>query len=89
MSKLIAIIAGLVLLWALFDFGAQSTAPEIQHDNQSSAVAKNAVSSPYITMFCKDDSSISLSGEVPDDDARDAFPERARDMFRFFEVESN
>ncbi len=136
MSRLIAVIAGLLLLWALFEFGAKSKAPEIQQDIQSrsaaaiadagyddvsvsadgrklrlsgevadqesigkvSAIASGvrgvravasevAVSSPYITMFCKDDSSISLSGEVPDDDAQDAFPERARDMFRFFEVE--
>jgi len=136
MSKLIAIIASLFLLWALFEFGAVSKAPEIQQDIQSRAAAAIseagyngvtvytdgrdlslggevadqesidtvsdiargvygvrlvdsdvAVSAPYITMFCKDESSISLSGEVPDDDARDAFPERARDMFRFFTVE--
>ncbi len=136
MSKFIAIIAGLLLLWALFEFGAVSKAPEIQQDIQSRAATAIAdagyddvtvsadgrdlslsgevadqgsvgevsdiaigtrgvrvvnsdviVSSPYITKFCKDESSISLSGEVPDDDARDAFPERARDMFRFFAVE--
>jgi OOP family OmpA-OmpF porin len=136
MSRLIAIIAGLLLLWALFEFGAVSKAPEIQQDIQSraataivdagyddvtvsadgrdlhlggevaeqesvsqvSAIATGlrgvrvvnsdvTLAAPYITMFCKDDPSISLSGEVPDDDARDAFPERARDIFRFFNVE--
>jgi OOP family OmpA-OmpF porin len=136
MSRLIVIIAGLLLLWALFEFGAVSKAPEIQQDIQSRSAAAIAdagydgvtvsadgrnlrlsgevadqgsvdnvaaiasdvrgvravasevvVASPYITKFCKDDSSISLSGVVPDDDARDAFPERARDIFRFFEID--
>ena len=136
MSKTIAVVAGLLLMWALFEFGAQSKAPEIQQDIQSRAVAAIAdagydgvtvsadgrdlslrgevakqesvaevsnvasgvrgvrvvhnevsLAAPYVTTFCKDESSISLSGEVPDDDARNAFPERARDMFRFFEVE--
>jgi len=136
MSKTIAVTAGLLLLWALFEFGAQSKAPEIQQDiqlraaaaiadagyddvtvsadgrdlslrgeaaNQESVakvsniasavrgvrVVHNEVSlaAPYVTTFCKDESSISLSGEVPDDDARNAFPERARDMFRYFEVD--
>ena len=138
MSRLIAIIAGIFLLWALFEFGALSKAPEIQQDIQSRATAAIAVagyddvtvsvdgrdlslsgevadqesigkvsdiavavrgvrvvssdvsqSAPYVTTFCKDESSISLSGEVPDDDAQVAFPERARDMFRFFEVEDS
>jgi OOP family OmpA-OmpF porin len=136
MSRLIAFVAGLFLLWALFEFGAESRAPEIQQDIQSRAAAaiaaagyddvtvsvdgrdlslagevpneksiseaiaiasdvrgvrvvdsNVAVAAPYVTTFCKDHSSISLSGEVPDDNARAAFPERARDMFRFFEVE--
>ncbi len=138
MSRLIAIIAGILLLWVLFEFGAASRAPEIQQDIQSRAGAAIAdagydavsvsvdgrdlslsgavanqesinnvskiaaavrgvrvvdsevsLSAPYVTTFCKDGSSISLSGEVPDDDAREAFPERARDMFRFFVVEES
>lgn len=91
----IAIIVGIVLLWALFQFGADSKAPEIQQDIQSRARAAQAVESnvspaeAYVTTFCKGESSISLSGEVPDHDAREAFPERARDMFRFFAVEES
>jgi outer membrane protein OmpA-like peptidoglycan-associated protein len=136
MSRLVVIIAGLLLLWALFEFGAVSKAPEIEQDIQARAAAaiadagydgvtvsadgRNlrlggevadqesvnsvadiangvrgvrevdsdvAVAAPYITIFCKNEASISLSGEVPDKNARDAFPERARDMFRFFEIE--
>ena len=138
MSRLIAIIAGILLLWVLFEFGAVSKAPEIQQDIQSRASAAIAdagyddvtvsvdgrdlslsgavanqesinkvseiatavrgvrvvdsdvsLSAPYVTTFCKDETSISLTGEVPDHDAREAFPERARDMFRFFVVEES
>lgn len=138
MSRLIAVIAGLLLLWALFEFGARSTAPGIQQDIQTRtdaaidaagyadvvvsvdgrdvslngkvddedsvvnagevAAAVNgvrmvesdvSVSSPYVTIFCKDDTTILLSGDVPDDDARDAFPERARDMFRYWNIDDN
>jgi OOP family OmpA-OmpF porin len=44
---------------------------------------------PYITRFCKDATSIRLSGDVPVEDDRRAFPERARDMFRFWAVEDD
>ena len=138
MSRLIAVIAGLLLLWALFEFGARSTAPEIQQDIQTRtdaalnaagyvdvsanvdgrdvslggtvddadsvatvsdvAAAVNgvrvvdnnvSVALPYATEFCKSESTITLSGHVPDDDAREAFPERARDMFRYWNIEDN
>ena len=137
MNKWIAIIAGLLLLWALFEFGAKSKAPVIQQDIQTrtqaaladagysdvaatadgrdvglsgtvaddesvAAVADTAsgvrgvrkvssdvATAPYMTSFCKDDSTISLTGNVPDDDTRSAFPERARDMFRFWNVEED
>ncbi len=138
MSRWIAVIAGLLLLWALFEFGARSTAPGIQQDIQTRTEAaidaagyadvavsvdgrdvslggnvadedsvvsasevaaavdgvrtvKNddLVASPYVTIFCKDDTTILLSGDVPDDDARDAFPERARDMFRYWNIDDN
>lgn len=136
MSRWIAVIAGLLLLWALFEFGARTKAPEIQLDIQTRTTAAIsaagysdvsvstdgrdvtlsgnvsdegsvdaaadtasmvrgvrqvtndvAVYAPYVTQFCKDDETISLSGNVPDDDTRTAFPERARDMFRFWDVE--
>ena len=138
MSRWIAIIAGVLLLWALFQFGARTQAPEIQQDIQtrtsaaiadagltdvavatdgrdvtlSGSVADEAsveaagdvaagvrgvrtvanditVAAPYVTKFCKDDDTISLSGHVPDDDALSAFPERARDMFRVWNIEEN
>ncbi|MGI9200453.1 MAG: OmpA family protein [Woeseiaceae bacterium] len=138
MNKWIAIIAGILLLWALFEFGAKSKAPEIQQDiqtrtataisdagygdvvatadgrdvNLSGSVAEEGqiatatdtasgvrgvrqvssdvtVAAAYVTKFCKDDSTITLAGDVPDDDAMEAFPERARDMFRFWNVEES
>lgn len=138
MSRWIAIIAGVLLLWALFEFGAKSKAPEIQQDIQTrtnaaisdagyedvivsadgrdvtltgsvaneesiAAAAESAdgvrgvrqvtndvvVAAPYVTKFCKNDATITLAGDVPDDDAREAFPERARDMFRFWNVEES
>ncbi|MFT5501162.1 MAG: OOP family OmpA-OmpF porin [Woeseiaceae bacterium] len=138
MSRLIAIVAGMLLLWALFEFGASQKAPVIQADIQSRTetaladggfdnvsatvdgrdvqldgdvgeewmigevvsaaesvrgahlVSSNViVAAPYVTEFCKDESTISLSGNVPDNDAGDAFPERARDMFRYWTVEES
>jgi len=126
------------LLWALFQFGARSTAPEIQQDIQTrTAAAMDAagyadvtvstygrdvslggtaadeesvatasevaaavngvrtvdsdvtVAAPYATNFCKDETTITLSGDVPDQDARDAFPERAQDMFRYWQIEDH
>ena len=138
MSRLIAIVVGMLLLWALFDFGARLKAPVIERDVQSrtkiaiedaglhdvSVVADGrdivlggevadersvrpaadiaasirgvrvvesdvVVAAPYVTNFCKDESTITLSGSVSDDDARNAFPERARDMFRHWNVEES
>jgi len=43
----------------------------------------------YFTQFCKDDSRILLTGNVSDEDARSAFPERAQDMFRYWNVEQD
>lgn len=43
----------------------------------------------YFTQFCKNESQILLTGNVSDEDARSAFPERARDMFRYWEVEQD
>ena len=43
----------------------------------------------YHTRFCKDATTIELAGDVSDDDARVAFPERARDMFRYWSVEDD
>lgn len=135
MSRLIAIVAGIILLWALFEFAARTRAPDIQADIQArtemamsdagydsvtvnvdgrdvllsgevadeasvgdaSQVATNvrgtrvvdsdvSVAVPYTTMFCKDESTITLSGNVPIADANADFPERARDMFRYWTV---
>jgi len=138
MTRLIAIVVGMFMLWALFEFGARSSAPSIQQDVQSRAadavaaagydrvsvivdgrdvqltgevgdeqsisqvagtasdvrgvrVVDNnvAVALPYVTTFCKDESTITLTGNVPSDDARGTFPERARDMFRAWTVTQN
>ena len=134
MNKWIAVIAGLLLLWALFEFGAKAKAPVIQQDIQARTqaaltdsgyaditatadgrdislsgsveddesaeaavdiaaavrgvrqVTSDLTAAPYMTRFCKDDATISLTGNVPDDDTRSAFPERARDMFRAWNV---
>jgi OOP family OmpA-OmpF porin len=135
MSRLIAIVVGMFLLWALFEFGARSSAPTIQQDvqlrtadavaaagydgvsvivdgrdvqltgdvrdehsvSQVAGIASDvrgvrivdnnvAIALPYVTKFCKDESTITLTGNVPSDDAKDAFPERARDMFRAWSV---
>jgi len=45
------------------------------------------VHAPYQSRFCKDDEKIYLTGAVPDADAMTAFPERARDIFRYWTVE--
>jgi OOP family OmpA-OmpF porin len=51
---------------------------------------ENAVTvAVYFTQFCKDDSRILLTGNVSDEDARTAFPERAQDMFRYWEIEQD
>ena len=138
MNRLITLIIGLAVLWALFEFGAKSRAPYIQADIQNrteaaiSDAALNGISVstdgrdvtlsgsvssdadlalagdtgtsvrgvrvvendvsvvvPYRTRFCKDATHIRLSGEVPEENDRVAFPERARDMFRFWTVEDN
>jgi outer membrane protein OmpA-like peptidoglycan-associated protein len=138
MNKWIAIFGGMLLLWALFEFGAKSKAPEIQQDIQTRTAAAISdagyedvnvsvdgrdvtltgsvaveesiaaaeasadgvrgvrkvtndvlVAAAYITKFCKNEESITLAGDVPDDDTREAFPERARDMFRFWNVEES
>lgn len=138
MKKLITLAIGLVLLWALFNFGARAKAPEIQADIQSrtqaaliengfadavatadgrdvtltGTVASEAdleaagswardvygvrvvandltVALPYSTRFCKDATHIRLDGEVPMADDSAAFPERARDMFRYWTVEDD
>jgi OOP family OmpA-OmpF porin len=54
-------------------------------------VVDNALSfiAMYHTRFCKDATTIELAGEVSDEDARVAFPERARDMFRYWSVEDD
>lgn len=54
-------------------------------------VVDNALSivAIYHTRFCKDDSTIVLEGDVSDDDAMASFPERARDMFRYWTVEDD
>ena len=136
MSKWLTILVGLLLLWALFDYGARLRAPEIQADIQARSqaavsqagydqiavntdgrdvtlsgqvpdqdIAEDAgrivsgvrgvrvvhndisVHTPYATRFCKDESTIHLAGHVPDDDAMATFPERARDMFRYWTVD--
>lgn len=43
----------------------------------------------YFTQFCKDDTRILLTGNVSDEDARNAFPQRAQDMFRHWSVEQD
>lgn len=138
MSRLIVIVIGMVLLWALFEFGASTRAPVIQRDIQDRTsmamtgaglanvavaadgrdvylsgevsdeqdvsragdIAANVrgvrvvnnnleVANPYITSFCKDSEEITLSGAVSDNDASEAFPERARDMFRYWRIDSD
>ena len=138
MNRLITLAVGLVLLWALFNFGARAKAPEIQADIQSRTQAALAeqgysdavatadgrdvtltgtvaseeaveaagsaaigvygvrvvandltVALPYSTRFCKDATHIRLDGEVPQEDDSLAFPERARDMFRYWTVEDD
>ena len=138
MSRLITIVVGMILLWALFEFGARSRAPEIQADiqlrtetamvdagydgvtvdvdgrdvhlsgevadeasvNNASDVAASVrgarvvesnvtVALPYATKFCKDENTITLSGNVPNADADADFPERARDMFRYWTVDED
>lgn len=138
MSKLITLVFGVLLLWAVFHFGARSQAPVIQDDIQhrtAAAVADagytdvsvttdgrdvtlvgevaddesvlvvgdianavrgvrvvdnmTSVADPYLTRFCKDETTITLSGNVPSDDEKGEFPERARDMFRYWEVNEN
>ena len=137
MSRLILLIVGLCLLWALFAFGAKGRAPVIEADVDSRVEAVLAdlglddvvvitdgrdvllegtvttsdkadaatsaaadvwgvrvvdqqiqVAGVYHTQFCKD-RSILLTGDVSDADAEAAFPERARDMFRFWRVEED
>jgi OOP family OmpA-OmpF porin len=133
MSKLVTLIAGLVVLWALFQFGARTKAPLIQADILSrtelaitdadladvnvtvdgrdvelggsvedEAQAKQAVEvasgvrgihlvnsdlaiapgRAYFTRFCKEPGNIVLTGNVPDEESRNAFSDRARDLFR-------
>lgn len=138
MNKLGILIVGLVLLWALFYFGARGQAPVIEADIQgrSQAAVSDAgfagvvasadgrdvtltgavpgeadvdrvgtvagdvfgvrvvdnqvtVALPYTTRFCKDTTHIRLAGEVPEANDREAFPERARDMFRYWTVEDD
>ena len=138
MMRLITIVTGMLLLWALFEFGASMWAPLIEADIQSrtevamddagySDVIVNVdgrdvklsgevadesfvdavngvalsvrgvrvvessvtIASPYFTEFCKDESTITLSGSVPDADAGTDFPERAKDMFRYWTVNEN
>lgn len=138
MGKWLTISIGLLLLWALFEYGARPRAPEIQADIQARSqaavnqagydrVAVNtdgrdvtlsgevsnqdiaddagrivrnvrgvrvvhnnlSVYAPYVSSFCKDESTIRLSGDVPDDNARVEFPERARDMFRYRTIEED
>jgi len=52
-------------------------------NNEASVVA------PYTTRFCKDSTHIRLAGDVPQEDDRRAFPERAQDMFRYWTVEDD
>ena len=139
MNRLIVIGAGLLLFWALFQFGGRTQAPVIQadiNDRTTSAMAAQGLTdvmvatdgrdvtltgtvsadaerqlaettatgvygvrvvsnettvqvAPYVTRFCKDATHIRLGGEVPQEDDRLAFPERARDMFRFWTVEDD
>ena len=137
MNRLIILIVGFVLLWAIFEFGARHRAPVIESDVDSRVEAlladmgltdvavttdgrdvllAGSVATPdqavqaaeaaiairgvrvvdqqiqvagvYHTQFCKD-RSILLTGDVADADAEAAFPERARDMFRFWRVEED
>ena len=66
-------------------------AGDIAYSVRGVRVVDNALSfvAMYHTRFCKHDSTIELAGEVSDDDAREAFPERARDMFRYWSVEDD
>ena len=137
MNRLVTLVIGLALLWALFEYGARTAAPVIQADVQertetaaaaaglddvivstdgrdvslSGTVSSDAqvgfardtaiavrgvrivnnevmVAEPYHTQFCKD-SSILLTGDVSDADAEMAFPERAADIFRYWQVEED
>jgi OOP family OmpA-OmpF porin len=138
MNKWVILLVGLLLVWALFEFGARPRAPEIQADihSRSTAAVTQAgidgitvttdgrdvtlsgqaanqdiideagrivadvrgvrivhndilVHAPYVTEFCKNDESIFLSGEVPDSETIAEFPERARDMYRYWTVEED
>jgi len=138
MNRLVTLVVGLALLWALFNFGARAKAPEIEADIQdrsqaalseqgygdvaasadgrdvtltgtvasdadrgsAESVASNVygvrvvhneatVVAPYTTKFCKDSTHIRLAGDVPQEDDRRAFPERAHDMFRYWTVEDD
>ncbi len=137
MNRMITLIVGLLVLWALFEFGGRAKALAIQADIQSRTAAVIAAAglddvvvsadgldvnlsgtvgndaglgqasdaaaavrgvrslsstltvAVYFTQFCKDDARILLTGNVSDEDARSAFPERARDMFRHWTVEQD
>lgn len=135
MMKWLTLLVGLLLFWALFEYGARPQAPVIQADIQARTAAAVSLAGydqvtvstdgrdvtlsgqvpdaasigdagqtardvegvrvvnnnivvyvPYQTRFCKDEATIYLTGDVPDQDAMAAFPERARDMFRYWTV---
>jgi OOP family OmpA-OmpF porin len=137
MLRLVTLIGGLVLLWAVFAFGGRPHAPVIQEDVRARTAAaigqagydgvtvavdgrdvtltgsvvasadidaaeatasavrgvrvvsnELRIAEPYHTQFCKD-RGILLTGDVADLDAERAFPERARDMFRYYRVEED
>jgi OOP family OmpA-OmpF porin len=43
----------------------------------------------YYTQFCKNESRVILTGSVPNEATREAFPQRARDLFRHRTIESD
>ncbi len=64
MNKLVTLIVGLIVLWALFQFGARSKAPVIQADIQSRAelaIANAELGDVSVTVDGRD---VALSGSV-------------------------
>ena len=67
MNKLITLIIGLAVLWALFEFGAKSRAPIIQADIQNrteTAISDAALNGVSVSTDGRD---ITLSGNVSSD----------------------
>ena len=67
MNKLVTLIVGLIVLWALFQFGARSKAPAIQADIQSRAelaIGNAELADVSVTVDGRD---VALSGSVTND----------------------